>query len=184
MNSFVISQVFAILACILMVAIGYIKRKRNVIIAQNIQFILFSISYALIGGISAVVGNMISLVRNLICLKWNLNTPLKIFFISLQGIITYISLYNVWFKFLPMNSGTHGIMDWLPFLAATLITITLSSKSDLVIKLGCIGSIICFGTYDFILSNWTVFAFDCFSFVTSIIGVIRILKEKNDSSPF
>lgn len=184
MNLFLISQIFAILACILMVAIGYIKRKRNVLIAQNAQFILFSISYACIGGISAVVGNMISLIRNIICLKWNLNTPLKVFFILLQGTITYISLYNVWFKWLPMNAGTHGIMDWLPFLAATLITLTLSSKSDLIIKLGCIGSILCFGTYDFILSNWTVFAFDCFSLVTSLIGVYRIIQEKNNPLPF
>lgn len=184
MNLYLISQIFAILACILMVAIGYIKRKRNVLIAQNIQFILFSISYACIGGISAVVGNLVSLVRNIICLKWNLNTPLKVFFIVLQGIITYISLYNVWFKWLPMNAGTHGIMDWLPFLAATFITITLSSKKDIVIKLGCIGSILCFGTYDFILRNWTVFAFDCFSLLTSLVGIYRILQEKKNPLPF
>ncbi|SDB13353.1 inner membrane protein [Pseudobutyrivibrio sp. YE44] len=180
MDRFIISQIFAILACILMVAIGYLKRKRNILIAQNIQFILFTISYACIGGIAAVVGNMVSLLRNLVCLKWNLNRPLKIFFIVLQGLITYISLYNVWFNFLPMKAGVHGIMDWLPFLAATLITLTLSSKKDMVIKLGCIGSILCFGTYDFILSNWTVFAFDCFSLVTSLIGVYRILKDKKE----
>ena len=184
MNLFIVSQVFAILACILMVTIGYLKTRRNIIIAQDIQFILFSISYACIGGISAVVGNMVSLVRNIICLKWNLNTPLKIFFIALQFVITYVSLYNVWFTWLPMNSGTHGIMDWLPFLAATLITITLSSKNEMIIKLGCIGSIICFGSYDFILSNWTVFAFDCFSLVTSLIGVYRIIKDRKSNVPF
>ena len=117
---FIVSQIFAILACLLMVGIGAIKRKRNVLIAQNIQFILFSISYGCIGGVAAVVGNMVSLLRNLICLKWNLNTPLKIFFIILQGTITYISLYNVWISWLPQQAGTHGIMDWLPFLAATL----------------------------------------------------------------
>ncbi|MBQ7148341.1 MAG: YgjV family protein [Pseudobutyrivibrio sp.] len=184
MNLFIISQIFAILACILMVGIGFLKKKRNMLLAQNVQFILFAISYACIGGISAVVGNLVSLVRNTICLKWNLNTPLKVFFIILQGIITYISLYNVWFSWLPQKAGVLGIMDWLPFMAATLITITLSSKKDIVIKLGCIGSIICFGTYDFILSNWTVFAFDCFSFVTSLVGVYRIIKEKNNPLPF
>ena len=177
MNLFVISQIFAIAACILMVGIGYLKRKRNVLIAQNVQFILFSISYACIGGIAAVVGNIISLIRNIICLKWNLNTPLKIFFIGLQAVVTYISLYNVWFNWLPKNAGTHGLMDWLPFFAATLITLSLSSKKDMVIKLGCIGSILCFGSYDFILKNWTVFAFDCFSLITSLIGVFRILTD-------
>ncbi len=180
MNLFIVSQIFAIAACILMVTIGYLKTKRGMLIAQNIQFILFSISYACIGGVAAVVGNMISLLRNLICLKWNLNTPLKIFFIILQFGVTYISLYNVWFTWLPQNAGTHGIMDWLPFAAATLITITLSSKNPLVIKLGCIGSIICFGTYDLILHNWIVFGFDCFSLGTSMIGVYRILKDKKE----
>jgi hypothetical protein len=180
MNLYLISQIFAIAACILMVTIGYLKTKKGMLIAQNIQFILFSISYACIGGVAAVVGNMISLLRNLICLKWNLNTPLKVFFIILQFGVTYISLYNVWFSWLPQNAGTHGIMDWLPFAAATLITITLSSKNPLVIKLGCIGSIICFGTYDFILHNWIVFGFDCFSLGTSMIGVYRILKDKKE----
>jgi hypothetical protein len=179
MNLFIISQVFAIAACVLMVAIGYLKRKRTILLAQNVQFILFTISYACIGGISAVVGNTISLIRNTICLKWNLNKPLQVFFIILQGIVTYVSLYV-----LTTNNVSHGILDWLPFLAATLITITLSSKSDLVIKLGCIGSILSFGTYDFILSNWTVFAFDCFSLFTSLIGVYRILKDRKNPAPF
>ncbi len=184
MNLFIISQIFAILACILMVAIGYLKHKRNILLAQNVQFILFTISYACIGGIAAVVGNIISLIRNTVCLKWNLNTPLKVFFIALQGVVTYISLYNVWFNFLPKQAGVDGFMDWLPFLAATLITITLSSKNDMVIKLGCIGSILCFGSYDFILKNWTVFAFDCFSLLTSLIGVFRIIKDRNNPLPF
>ena len=180
MDLFIVSQIFAIAACLLMVGIGYLKTKRNMLLAQNVQFILFTISYACIGGIAAVVGNLVSLLRNTICLKWNLNTPLKVFFIVLQGAITYISLYNVWFSWLPKMAGTHGIMDWLPFAAATLITLTLSSKNPMVIKLGCIGSIICFGTYDFILHNWTVFAFDCFSLFTSLIGVYRILKDKKE----
>lgn len=170
MNLYIVSQIFAILACILMVAIGYFKTKRTIIHAQNIQFILFSISYACLGGIAAVVGNMVSLLRNLICLKWNLNVPLKIFFISFQAVFTYITTSNTW-------------VDWLPFIAASLITITISSKDDLVIKLGCIGSIICFGTYDFNLHNWITFGFDCFSFVTSLIGVYRIQKSKKITTP-
>ena len=181
MNLFIISQIFAILACILMVGIGYLKTKRNMLIAHNFQFLLFAISYACIsGGIAAVVGNLVSLLRNLICLKWNLNTPLKVFFIVLQGAITYISLYNVWFAWLPKEAGVNGVIDWLPFIAATLITLTLSSKKDLIIKLGCIGSILCFGTYDFILHNWTVFAFDSFSLLTSLIGVYRIVTDKHE----
>lgn len=162
MNYILIGRIFSVLACILMVVIGYIRHKRTVLLAQNVQLILFTISYAFLGGIAAVVSNIVSLIRNLICLKWNLNTPLKIFFIGFQGVFTYFTTQNTW-------------VDWLPFLAATALTVTLSSKKDLVIKLGCIGSTLCFGLYDFNLRNWLVFAFDVFTFVSSWIGVYRIL---------
>lgn len=168
MNLYLIAQFFNILACVLMVIIGYLKHKKTILWAQNAQFVLFSIAYGLLGGIAAVVGNMVSLLRNLICLKWQLTLPLQIFFILFQGAFTFITTQNRW-------------IDWLPFLAATCITLSLSSKRDIVIKLACIGSILCFGTYDFFLHNWVVFAFDCFSLVTSLIGVYRINKDKKEA---
>ena len=171
MNLILVGRIFSVLACILMVIIGYLKHKRTILWAQNLQFILFSISYGCLGGIAAVIGNMVSLLRNLICLKWELTLPLQVFFVAFQGVFTFITTANRW-------------IDWLPFLAATSITATLSSKKDIVIKLGCIGSILCFGTYDFFLKNWPVFAFDCFSLVTSLIGIYRILydlKEKEEA---
>ena len=165
MNLVLVGRIFSILACILMVLIGYLKHKKTILWAQNLQFILFSISYACLGGIAAVVGNMVSLLRNLICIKWNLTIPLQIFFIGFQGVFTFITTQN-------------RCIDWLPFAAATMITLSLRSKKDLMIKLGCIGSILCFGTYDFFLKNWVVFAFDVFSLITSLIGVYRILFDK------
>ena len=165
MNLVLFGRIFSIMACILMVVIGYLKHKRTILWAQNLQFILFSISYACLGGIAAVVSNMVSLLRNLICLKWNLTLPLQLLFIAFQGIFTFITTDNRW-------------MDWLPFIAATFITLSLRSKKDIIIKLGCIGSILCFGTYDFFLKNWIVFAFDCFSMITSLIGVFRIIFDK------
>ena len=171
MDLILIGRIFSILACTLMVIIGYMKHKRTILWAQNAQFILFSISYACLGGIAAVVSNMVSLIRNLICLKWNLTIPLQIFFIAFQGMFTFITTQNRW-------------VDWLPFIAATFITITIRSKKDLLIKLGCIGSILCFGTYDFYLKNWIVFAFDCFSLITSLIGVYCIIIEHNRKEAF
>ena len=168
MNLVLIGRIFSLLACILMVIIGYLKHKKTILWAQNLQFVLFSISYACLGGIAAVVGNMVSLLRNLICLKWNLTLPLQIFFIGFQGVFTFITTQNRW-------------IDWLPFVAATCITLSLSSKKDIIIKLGCIGSILCFGTYDFFLQNWIVFGFDCFSLVTSLIGVYRITFDKKEA---
>ena len=109
MNLVLFGRIFSIMACILMVVIGYLKHKRTILWAQNLQFILFSISYACLGGIAAVVSNMVSLLRNLICLKWNLTLPLQLLFIAFQGIFTFITTDNRW-------------MDWLPFIAATFIT--------------------------------------------------------------
>ncbi|MBE5915648.1 MAG: YgjV family protein [Pseudobutyrivibrio ruminis] len=168
MNLILVGRIFSVLACILMVIIGYLKHKRTILWAQNVQFILFSISYACLGGMAAVVSNIVSLVRNLICIKWNLTLHLQLLFIAFQGVFTFVTTDNRW-------------IDWLPFLAATFITLSIRSKKDIIIKLGCIGSILCFGTYDFFLRNWIVFAFDCFSLVTSLIGVYRILRTTDES---
>ena len=46
MNYILIGRIFSVLACILMVVIGYIRHKRTVLLAQNVQLILFTISYA------------------------------------------------------------------------------------------------------------------------------------------
>ena len=167
MNLILVGRIFSVLACILMVAIGYMKHKRMMLWAQNLQFILFSISYACLGGIAAVVSNLVSLIRNLIALKWQITLPLQIAFITFQGVFTFLTTENRW-------------VDWLPFVAASCITASLSSKKDIIIKLGIIASILCFGTYDFFLKNWIVFAFDCFSLVTSLIGAYRILTDKNE----
>ncbi|MCR5415394.1 MAG: YgjV family protein [Pseudobutyrivibrio sp.] len=170
MSIITIGRIFSLLACILMVIIGWLKTKKAILWTQNLQLILFSISYACLGGIAAVVSNLVSLLRNLICLKWNLNNYLKVFFIAFQAVFTFITTNNT-------------PIDWLPFAAATMITLSLSSKNDLIIKLGCIGSTICFGLYDFNLANWPVLFFDIFSFITSIIGVFRILKAQKESAP-
>ena len=167
MNLVLVGRIFSLLACILMVAIGYMKRKKMMLWSQNLQFILFSISYACLGGVAAVIANIISLIRNLIALKWQITLPLQIAFITFQGVFTFLTTQNRW-------------IDWLPFLAASSITASLSSHKDIIIKLGMIGSIICYGSYDFFLQNWIVFAFDCFSMVTSLIGVYRILTEKKE----
>ncbi len=169
MDLILIGRIFSILACILMVIIGYLKHKKTILWAQNLQFILFSISYACLGGIAAVVSNIVSLIRNLICLKWNLTVPLQLFFIAFQGVFTFVTTQN-------------RLVDWLPFIGATAITLTIRSRKDIVIKLGCIVSILCFGSYDFFLKNWVVFAFDCFSMITSLIGVYRILFDKKEEA--
>ncbi|MCR4694260.1 MAG: YgjV family protein [Pseudobutyrivibrio sp.] len=169
MDYILLGRIFAFMACIVMVSIGYFKTKKAMVMGMNVQFILFTISYAFLGGTAAVVSNIVSLIRNIISMKWALTIPLQIGFIGFQGVFTYLTTANRW-------------IDWLPFMAAACITLSLGSKSDMVVKIGCILSCVCFSLYDFNLENWVVLPFDLFSFVTAIIGVFRILKDNKKKS--
>ena len=83
MNIIVIGNIVAFIGAILMVLVGFIKTKRNILIAQNIQFLIMGLGNLILGGVSGFIVNIVGILRNIICLRWNLNVPLKIFFIAL-----------------------------------------------------------------------------------------------------
>ena len=52
MNIIVIGNIVAFIGAILMVLVGFIKTKRNILIAQNIQFLIMGLGNLILGGVS------------------------------------------------------------------------------------------------------------------------------------
>lgn len=165
MNIELIANIISFAGCILLVCIGLIKTKKNILIAQNIMFVVMSIAYLLLGGFAAVVSNMISMVRNLVCLKWDLNWPLKIIFIALQGAFTLLT-------------NQQGLIGWLPFVAAAGYTIFLDLNDEVQLKLVLIVTQACWILFDFSVHNYSAFAFDIFTVISTIVGIFMILKSR------
>ena len=78
MTNIVIANIVALIASLLMVYTGIIKRKNIIVLVQTIQIGLSVLSNILLGGITGAIINAISCVRNILCYKDKLGKIAKI----------------------------------------------------------------------------------------------------------
>ena len=168
MNIIVIGNIVAFIGAILMVLVGFIKTKRNILIAQNIQFLIMGLGNLILGGVSGFIVNIVGILRNISCLRWNLNVPLKIFFIALQVIINW-------------RFNTAGLIGWLPVVATGLFTWYVDSNSEIVIKTVCIISECMWIFYDFHFHNYVSVSFDVMTIVSTFVGIWMILRDRKNA---
>ena len=80
MNLILIGNIVALAGAAVMVASGFIKNRKNVLIAQCGQFAIMGVSNLILGGVTGMISNVVSILRNIICLKREFTIPLKIFY--------------------------------------------------------------------------------------------------------
>ena len=73
MNRLLIGNAFALIASIVMVAIGLIKDKKKTLIFQALDYGLMSIGNIILSGVAGFISNIISIIRNIICIKFDFN---------------------------------------------------------------------------------------------------------------
>ena len=118
------------------------------------------------GGVSGLISNLVSILRNVICLKFKFTIPLKIIFIAIQFVLTFI-----------FNS--EGIFGWLPAIAAAIFTWFLDVKSDVQLKYVIIFTELFWIVYDIHNKNFSSLFFDIMTIITSIIGIYRLHSAKS-----
>lgn len=165
MNLIVVGNIIALIGSVLMVGIGFVKKKSNILIGQCFQFGIMGVANLVLGGITGFVSNAVSIVRNLICYKRAFTLPFKIVFILIQVVLS-------------ATMNTMGLIGWLPIAAACLYTWFLDTKSEVVLKLVMIIGLISWAVYDITLKNYVSFLFDVFSIISTIIGIVMVKKGK------
>ena len=107
MNMMVIGNLVSLAGCLLMVAVGFIRKKSHILAAQCVQFGFMGFGNLLLGGTSGFISNMVGIARNLVFAKFRTTTALKIFFILLQLLLSLSSLGD-------------GLISWLPIMTMVL----------------------------------------------------------------
>lgn len=169
MNLILIGNIVCLVGAAVMVAIGFIKNKKNILLAQCAQFAIMGAGNLILGGVTGFVSNMVSILRNLICLKKEFTVPLKIFFIVIQILLSF-------------KVNTMGLIGWFPIIAACIFTWCLDTKSEVVLKAVIIGTELLWCIYDFVLYNFTSLAFDAFTIISTTIGIIMLLRGKSNKA--
>ncbi len=164
MNMVLLGNLISFAGCLLMVGIGFIRKKDRILTVQCLQFGIMGVGNLVLGAISGTVSNAVSIVRNLVFSRWKVTPALKIGFIILQILLSVSALRS-------------RPLEWLPVLAAGIFTWFLDVKSEVTLKTVIIGTSALWVVYDFCHLNFVAMSFDVLTILSNFIGILMIRKS-------
>jgi hypothetical protein len=150
--------------CILMVAIGFVRRKERVITLQCFQFGLLGLSNLILGATSGFISGMVSVARNLIFPRVRGGLWLKLLFVNVQVLLTILA-------------GVDGPVSLLPLIAGVLFTWFMDARSDVQLKAVIIAAQILRAIHDFSYRNYVAFFFDLLTIGSNGFAIVLLARS-------
>lgn len=166
MNTVLLGNIVALIGAALMVSTGFLKTKKQILVAQCFQYGVLSASNAILGAFTGITANVIGIARNLFCMKREFTVPWKLAFIAAQ--LALLFAFNA-----------DGWLGLLPAAATCVYTWFLDLKDERKLKLVIILTVLCWAVYDFLFRNYVTFAFDLGTVVSNTVGIITLRKAEN-----
>lgn len=165
MNTFVLGNAISMIGCLIMVAIGLLKKKSHILIAQSVQCCFMGFGNLILGGVSGFICNIVTIIRNLVFVKHRVTTGLKLFFIGLQLLLS-------------LGSLSTNLVTWLPLVSAALFTWFLDTASAAKLKIVILCTQVMWLVYDLYYRNYVAAAFDVMTMVSNLVGFFMVRKAK------
>jgi hypothetical protein len=165
MNLLLLGNAISMVGCLIMVGIGLLKKKNHILVAQCAQCMFMGVGNLVLGGISGFVCNIVTILRNLVFIRFRNTTLLKVFFIALQLLLSLSSLSAGW-------------ISWLPIVSAALFTWCMDTKSEKMLKIIILVTMVMWLTYDLYFRNYVAASFDVMTMVSNCIGLYMVCKQK------
>ena len=64
-----IANILGLIGSLFMVLMGCLKKKKDILLVQNIQLLILGLSNLIVGGFIGAVVNVIGIFRNILCSK-------------------------------------------------------------------------------------------------------------------
>lgn len=161
----IVGNVIALVASLIMVYIGFLKDKKNIILVQTIQIVLFTISNAVLGGITGMIINGVGIFRNILGYYDKLDKKNQTIFIV---VITILSLIF----------NDIGLIGLLPLFSTIIITIFMGCKDSIKLKWSFVVSSFLWLIYDVVIKSYTSSIFDFLCIVTNVYTIYQINKKE------
>ena len=107
-------NLISMVGCVLMVLIGFVRKKERVITLQCFQFGFLAAGNLILGAVSGFISGVVSILRNLIFPRVNGGFWLKLVFIALQVVFTVIAGWAGPISLLPLFAGI--LFTWHSFM--------------------------------------------------------------------
>lgn len=164
MNVLLIGNAISMIGCLIMVGIGFLKKKNHILIAQSVQCLFMGAGNLILGGVSGFICNIVTIIRNFVFLKFQNTTAMKLFFIALQLVLSIGTLSAGW-------------VSWLPIVSAALFTWYMDTRSEARLKIVILCTQVMWLAYDLYYRNFVASAFDVMTMISNCIGLYMILKK-------
>jgi hypothetical protein len=165
MTTVIIGNAIGFVASVLMVATGFIAKKKNILFVQTIQIGLQVLSNLVLKGFPGAVSNGLGFIRNIVCYKEKLNLFWKIFLTAATIIIT--AAFN-----------NLGIIGFLPVISAVVYIWLMNTKNVIHFKLLIIFTSVMWMTYELNIMLYTSAVFNFMTIIANIVSIIRIKMKK------
>ena len=133
MNSLLIGNAISMVGCLIMVLIGFLRKKNQILIAQCVQCLFMGVGNLTLGGISGFICNIVTILRNVVFMRFKNTTFLKVSFVLLQFFLStalcFVSgcMYPVYF--FPVS--VQRVAAWLPAgLARSQLASCITGEND------------------------------------------------------
>lgn len=164
MNILLIGNAVSMIGCLVMVGIGFLKKKSHILLAQSVQCAFMGVGNLILGAWGGFTANVVSIIRNLVFARFSINLWLKLLFIGLQLVLSLGTLDG-------------SIIGWLPILAAAIFTWYLDTNSEVTLKIVIIGTLVMWLIYDLYYYNYVSAAFDAATIISNSIGLWMLRKR-------
>jgi len=164
----IIANIIDLVAAVVQVGSGAIKKKSKILIVQTIQLLMQAVSMLLLGGVTGAVSNVLSCFRNFLCYKDKLNVVWKVVLI----------VASIGFTIALNDQGFLGI---IPAAVCTVYIIFMDIKDPVKFKLLVTLSFVPWAVYHFILKSYTGAIFDAATVVTNTVTLIKMVKENKEA---
>ncbi|MBQ9148672.1 MAG: YgjV family protein [Oscillospiraceae bacterium] len=176
----ILGHIFSGIACIIMVAIGFLKKKEQVVLGQCFQLGFLGAGNLVFGAYSGSIGNFLGVIRNLILPKSKKPLVWKIVFIAVQLALSLAFYKSTIADADPATVAGLKLIYWIPLLYTIVLTAVLDTKNVNVFRVAIMiaQSIFCF--FDGFYGNWFAFAANILTVLTngySIIADARAAKK-------
>lgn len=163
MNTIILGNIIALFGSIVMVMIGFLKKKEKIIIAQCIQCGFIGLANLVLGGISGFVTNCFTILRNCISFKIEFTKKIKIIFILIQFLLVILLKQVQW-------------INLLPVLSTSIFTWYMDCKDPIVFKIVVIVTLLMWLVYDLSVLNYVAVFFDTLTTITNTITLYKMKK--------
>jgi hypothetical protein len=161
MNLILIGNAISFAGAMLMVAVGFLKTRKSILLTQCSMFTLMGIANLILGGMTGAISSLVSILRNLLCLKGPLTVPMKLFVIAIQVVLS-------------ARLNTLGWIGWLPIISACFYTWMIDVKDETRLKVVLIVAQSMWFVYDLTIQNYVGFTFDILTILSNMYGIFSL----------